>query len=111
MSTETLKDIAPEVKSLLYKYVNVASEQTKVMMTTTTFNILNIDRQSVDAFVNLKKINDIRFINKFQEAINEKLPQGGIYIGCVETQDQRALRLKKKFPPFISQVYQLEEIV
>jgi lipopolysaccharide/colanic/teichoic acid biosynthesis glycosyltransferase len=111
MNAEILKDIAPEVKSLLYKYVNVASEQTRVMMTTTTFNILNIDRHSVDAFVNLKKINDIRFINKFQEAINVKLPDGGIYIGCVETHDQRSLRLKKKFPPVFSQMYQFGDFV
>jgi len=111
MNTEILKDITPEIKALLNKYVNVASDQTKVMMTTTAFNILNFDHQSVDSVVNLKKINDIRFINKFQEAINEKIPTGGIYIGCVETHEQRALRIKKKFPPLVSQIFQFGDFI
>lgn len=111
MNTEILKDITPELKALLKKYVNIASDQTRVLMTTTTFNILNFDQQSVSAIVNLKKINDIRFVNKFQEAINEKIPNGGIYIGCVETHEQRVLRIRKKFPPLVSQIYQAADFV
>jgi lipopolysaccharide/colanic/teichoic acid biosynthesis glycosyltransferase len=111
MDSKIIKDVTPELQSLIKKYVNVASDQTKVMMTTTTFNILNFDQGSVGAIVNLKKVNDIRFINKFQEAVNEKLPFGGIYIGCVETHEQRALRIKKKFPPVFSQIYQFGDFI
>ncbi|MFM7015977.1 MAG: sugar transferase [Bacteroidota bacterium] len=81
------------------------------MMTTTAFNILNFEQLSVESVVNLKKINDIRFVNKFQEAINEKLSTGGIYIGCVETHEQRAKRIKRKFPPVVAQIYQVADFI
>ena len=111
MNTELLKDIHPELTYLINKYVDVASSHSKVMMTTTSFNILNFELNSVQSVINLKKINDIRFVNKFQEAINEKLPIGGIYIGCVETHDQRSLRIKRKFPPVIAQFYHAGDFI
>jgi len=111
MNSELLKDIHPELAYLITKYVDVASSQSKVMMTTTSFNILNFELNSVQSVINLKKINDIRFVNKFQEAINEKLPIGGIYIGCVETHDQRSLRIKRKFPPVIAQFYHAGDFI
>ena len=111
MNKELLKEILPEVKKLLGKYVDVEAEETKLMMTTTPFNIQNFDNQSNEAIINLKKINDIRFVNKFQEAVNEKLPMGGIYIGLVETQEQRHHRLLHKFVPIIAQIYLVLDFV
>lgn len=105
INAELVKGFAPEVSKIINKYVDVNSSQTKVMMTTTAFNVLNLDDSTVNSVINLKKINDIRFINKFQEAINEKIPNGGIYIGCVETHEQRSNRIKRKFPPVIAQLY------
>lgn len=111
MNKELLKEILPEVKKLLGKYVDVEAEETRLMMTTTPFNIQNFDNQSNEAIINLKKINDIRFVNKFQEAVNEKLPIGGIYIGLVETQEQRHHRLLHKFVPVIAQIYLVLDFV
>ncbi len=105
MNKEQLKEIRPEVKKLLGKYVDIEAEETKLMMTTTPFNIQNFYDNSSEAIVNLKKINDIRFVNKFQEAVNDKLPIGGIYIGFVETHEQRQHRLLHKFVPVIAQLY------
>ncbi len=38
-----------------------------------------------NAIVNIQKINDIRYINKFFEGVNGKLKIGDIFISCVET--------------------------
>jgi lipopolysaccharide/colanic/teichoic acid biosynthesis glycosyltransferase len=111
MNKEQLKEIKPEVKKLLGKYVDIEAEETKLMMTTTPFNIQNFDEHSSEAIINLKKINDIRFVNKFQEAVNEKLPMGGIYIGFVETQEQRHRRLLHKFVPVMAQLYLVLDFV
>ncbi len=105
MKEALLKDIQPEVRNFLGKYVDLKSDKTKLMITTTNFNIESMDGSSSQAIINLKKINDIRFVNKFQEAINEKLPMGGTYIGFVETQEQRKYRLLKKFIPGFAHLY------
>ncbi len=111
MKEVLLKDMQPEVRSFLGKYVDMKTQHTKVLMTTTSFNIEGIEDNSTRAIVNLRKINDIRFVNKFQEAVNEKLPHGGIYIGLVETQEQRRYRLLRKYLPGFAHLYFLFDFI
>lgn len=111
MKEVMLKDLQPEVRSFLGKYVDMKTSHTKVLMTTTAFNIENLEDNSAKAIVNLRKINDIRFVNKFQEAVNEKLPHGGLYIGLVETQEQRRHRLLRKYLPGLAHVYFLFDFI
>lgn len=105
MKKALIQDIQPEVKQFLSKYVNVSSSGTRVLMTTTSFNIGSNNCAGTESVINLKKINDIRFVNKFQESVNEALPVGGYYIGLVETQEQRRVRLLRKYAPVISHIY------
>lgn len=48
--------------------------------------------------VNLRRINDLRRINKFFESVNEHLPDGGRFVGCVETKAMRKERILQKYP-------------
>lgn len=48
-----------------------------------------------------RKINHVRYLNKYFESINRSLLDGGLYIGCVETNYQLRERLKNKYPRFI----------
>jgi hypothetical protein len=50
-------------------------------------------------------VNDIRYINKFFETVNLKLPEGGCFIGCAETKNLRKKRILKKFPLVINWIY------
>ena len=62
--------------------------------------------------LNLKRVNDIRYVNKFLESINEALPDSGLYIGTVETYPTRKEAILKKYPVFLnSAVYFLDYIV
>ena len=111
MKKAFIQDIPSEVQDLFNKYIEITDPETKVFKTTTGFNVQNIEDNACNTIINLKKINDIRFVNKFQEAVNEKLPEGGFYIGLVETQEQRKSRLLKKFVPGIAHVYFLFDFV
>lgn len=95
----------PQVHHFIRKYADLKSPRTKVFLTTTAFNVQNLEEGGADTIINLKKINDIRFVNKFQESVNEKLPVGGYYIGMVETQEQRRKRLIRKFIPGLAHLY------
>ncbi|MFP4089792.1 MAG: sugar transferase [Cyclobacteriaceae bacterium] len=61
--------------------------------------------------VNLKKINDIRRINKFFEATNACLPMGGTFIGCVETKAIRKARILAKYPPVVRWVFYIADYI
>jgi len=59
-----------------------------------------IQSNNIRAIIDFKLTNQKRFINKYFEAINWLLPDAGIYIGRVETNRQRNIRLygdKKNF--------------
>lgn len=97
-------EIQPEVESYLRNFTDPEGDSVKLFMTTTVFNVKNLD-QPCTAIVNLRRVNDIRFVNKFQETVNEKLAFGGLYIGYAETQEQRSKRILKKFSWGFAHIY------
>jgi len=64
-----VKDLIIEkasAEALLYfnNYINVTDPKTLVVATTSEFNILNHPTK-INAILNLSKVNNIRYINKF----------------------------------------------
>lgn len=84
------------------KHVDLDDPKTLVISTTTRFNILRQPDNYYNTIVNLQRVNDTRHLNKFFEAVNHKLPQNGIFIGCGETAGQRIRRILRKYPPVIN---------
>ncbi len=98
------RETGPSVFEYFSEHLNVDSESIVLTATTTPFNIENLNGQELPAIINLKKVNDMRYINKFFEAVNSKLRDAGMYIGCVETSRQRYVRIGNKYPAFIRQL-------
>ncbi len=69
-----------------------------LLFTTNPFNIISQANGHHKYIINLRRINDIRFVNKFFETVNEHLPGNGRYTCCVETKDLRKQRLFNKYP-------------
>jgi len=65
-------------------FIDPESVDTLVVSTTNEFNILN-HSLPVNAILNLSKVNNIRYINKFFEQVNGKLQNGNTFIVCFET--------------------------
>jgi hypothetical protein len=92
--------------------VDLADPGVLITSTTTRFNILRQPDKHYSTIVNLKRVNDIRHLNKFFESVNHKLPGGGTFVGCVETADQRRRRVLGKYPPVINWlVYAMDYII
>lgn len=68
-----------------------------VASTSTRFNILRLPNDYYKIIVNLQQVNDFRFLNKFFESVNQKLPFGGLFIDFVETYATRRERKLKKY--------------
>ncbi|MGE0635291.1 MAG: sugar transferase [Bacteroidia bacterium] len=93
------------VYELIHSYADLKSKHTVVHQTRSHFEVKSLDDNYYDTYINLERINDIKQINKFFEAVNAKLPVDGIFIGCVETSRLREARILKKYPRGISDFY------
>lgn len=58
--------------------------------------------ENFEQIINLKRVNDVRRINKFFESVNHNLKKGGIFIGKVETYLQKKSRIMAAYPPGIN---------
>jgi hypothetical protein len=102
-------DIIEECGEKAYEFignrVDLVDPRNLVVSTTTRFNILYQPDNYLRGIVNLRRINDMRYINKFFEAVNSKLPDGGKFMGCAETQELRKERILTKYPLVLNWIY------
>ncbi len=93
-------------------HVDLTDTGTLITSTVTRFNILRQPDKQFNTIVNIRRVNDFRYINRFFEAVNHKLPNQGIFIGCAETADMRMKRIMRKYPPLLNRgIYTLDYIV
>ncbi len=77
-----------------------------VMDTRFAIDTMNLPPGSINFILNKQRLNDVRYINKFLESVNEHLPTGGYFVGCVQTLQQRKDALLSGIPrPFRTLVY------
>jgi len=72
-----------------------------VVSTSEAFNIHNLEQGDYTCIINLKPLNSIRKLDNFLDTINERLTGEGIYLCSVETLEQRAQRLRRKYSPVL----------
>jgi lipopolysaccharide/colanic/teichoic acid biosynthesis glycosyltransferase len=87
----------------LKSHSSISSSRTEVVSTDVLLNIKG--GSDLNCIVNLQRINDIRFINKFFEGINEKLSNESLFICCVETFTARKERKRINKIPLIGSLY------
>ncbi len=92
------KQVGEQAFHFLLRYVDFEDPHTFVEATSTRFNILKIPAGAYKNIVNLARVNDIRWINKFFETVNTKLNNGGVFIGFVETKKNRKERILNRLP-------------
>ncbi len=100
-----------EVADFIATHVSLNQDNTLVIYSTHPFNIHVLTNRNTATIINLARVNDIPKINAFFETVNEKLPTGGIFIGCVETKGSRRVRIYKKYPPVINKAVYLLDFI
>jgi lipopolysaccharide/colanic/teichoic acid biosynthesis glycosyltransferase len=113
MRNEIIDQYGIEVCNFIENFVQVDSKSNVIVDTSNIFNIENSSNyfNSKNAIINLKKVNDIRYINKFLKSINSKLNPDDIFIGCGQT---IAARNKNKFLkkiPIFGSIFLLFEFI
>ena len=91
-----VEEIGPNVFEYLKKNVPLG-ESSIILSVNNRFNILNLPARCTDTIVNLQRVNDHRYVNKFFEAVNFRLPPGGIYAGLADTKELRKKRFFRRY--------------
>lgn len=104
--------VSERVENFIEKYSDLEDGWDMVLLETSSpLNLININpwyanyENGTGCVVNLKRLNDIRFVNKFLESANERLRLGGHILGCVETSQLRKQRIMAKFIYPLNQLY------
>ncbi|HUX57585.1 MAG TPA: sugar transferase [Bacteroidales bacterium] len=106
------KECGTEMTQAILKIAsNKLTDYTAVLSTTTIFNIDGLIHDKYDYIINLHKINDIKKLDEFLDAVNNKLDLKSYFFCCVETKDQRKKRLLKKYPPVLNWIYYLLDFI
>ncbi|MCJ7523610.1 MAG: sugar transferase, partial [Candidatus Aminicenantes bacterium] len=77
-------------------------------------NIFNIDifeDDSLGFFFNFEKVNNFRHVNQVFIALNKKMKQGGVLVGCFESYDQRRQRIFSKFPRWFARFFYIIDFI
>ena len=99
-----IREAGKNVYNYLSEHCYINESNVGLISTTTPLNIENLQIKNIRTIINLKKVNDMRYINKFFETVNKKLPEAGIFMGCAETNKQRYKRISAKFSHFIGKI-------
>lgn len=97
--------ISPDAVAFIHTELPVEGKETRVLSTATAFNVEAFEGEGLKNLINIQKINDIRYVNKFFEAVNSVIPEGGVFIGCAETMEERQKRILGKFPKILAYPY------
>lgn len=101
-----VKEVGENVLAFCERHLKLSNDITFVTSTNTRFNIDKIKKGKFTNIINLQRINNVRWVNKFFESVNGKIEIGGIYINSVETYITRKNRILKRFiPPFNYLIY------
>ncbi len=106
-----LVEIDQDAFNFVFSHARIESPETLVVSTTSRFNIETQLKPEFESIVNLKRINDIRYVNKFFESANNKLPIGGLFIDFVETKELRKKRILHKYPILINYIAYLLDFI
>jgi len=107
---ESLKNYLGENVSL-YSFIknnidlsSISQTVLKVLNTANPFNIQLLENQSLKLFVNLNKINDFRYINRYFLMVHQKVHDKGFFIGQAHTIDTHKEWFNNKFPNFMAKI-------
>lgn len=85
---------------MLATWIPANQDGVRLLRTSNAFNIDSLE-EPLEGIVNLGKVNNIRFINRFFIRVNEKLEVGQFYIGRFESIRNRYYRKRQKLNPIL----------
>lgn len=99
-----------KVNDYINEHLGNRAENALIVSTVNNFSISD-NQGAHDAIVNLSRINDIRYINKFFEHVNSISKTDDYFICCLETFSARRIRKPIGSVPFLGKIYFFLEFI
>jgi lipopolysaccharide/colanic/teichoic acid biosynthesis glycosyltransferase len=93
-----------DVFDYIENYIDFSKSDCAVVLRSEEIITTN-ENENLGNIICLDKTNDIRYINKHFESINEKLPLNGIFVGAMETFSARKKRKFMNKVPIFGELY------
>ncbi len=101
-----LKNVSLDVYQFFINHLVPERQNVSLINTNTREGISEQVKDNTRSIINLRLINNVRYINKFLIRINQSMPDAGIFIGCVEPVKNVRNRKQEKIKwPFLFSVY------
>lgn len=94
----------PKLSNFIKLYFDLSSKGNYLSSSSDQINLEKLTSGKFSSILNLKKVNDIRYINKFFETVNTILPNSGLYLGKLITYPYRRKAILKKYPPVFNKI-------
>ena len=104
-----LEFATPAAIAFLEKHITLYSSNTFTLRSTEVYNIQKLRNYRYDTLVNFMPLNQIRGVNKLFAAVNDKLPDNGLWVCCYEPQSVTKRNLLMRYPKIISWLYRCKK--
>lgn len=100
-----------KLSNFINLYFNLSLKSNYLTSTSNQINLEKLTFGKFSSILNLKKVNDIRYINKFFETVNKILPNSGLYIGKVVTYPNKRSAILKKYPHILNKIIYFSDYI
>lgn len=97
-----MQEASIEVYDFIHSHLGNLRDNTIVLGLTRHAEVDELPALTFYILVNLKPTNDVKRVNKFFESVNARLPLGGLFSGCIHTNEIRKKKMMRAFPPGIN---------
>lgn len=101
----------PHVLNFIEKHTQLDDSSSSILLDTSSYvnlkslqNFNGLCNGTLDNVINIKRLNDVKFINKFLEVSNEVLSHGGLFFGHIEASQNRKARILEKYSSPLNRV-------
>jgi lipopolysaccharide/colanic/teichoic acid biosynthesis glycosyltransferase len=92
-----LKNISLEVYQFFINHLVPERHNVSLIDTNTREGLDEQVKENTRSVINIRRLNHVRYVNKFLIRINQSMPDAGIFIGCVEPVKNLKARKKANF--------------
>ena len=100
-----LEFATPAALDYLEKHVTLYSSNTFTLRSSELYNLQKLRNYRYDTLVNFMPLNQIRGVNKLFTAVNDKLPNDGLWVCCYEPQSVTKRNILHRYPPVLNWLY------
>ena len=95
-----------EVLDYIKEHLDLKKYNRNIVFTVNTKSYIgDRDINKIQAIIDFKRVNNVQQVNGLLRAVNEFLPDGGIYIGRLETYRERKLKMYRKYGRQIGRIF------